>query len=69
MKTKIALASFICAIGFGVAGLIIPPMGVIDRGNNNDKRKEKQVVGNHKHCPNHTHSRAFCTRLLDWKLI
>lgn len=30
MKTKIALASFICAIGFGVAGLIIPPMGVID---------------------------------------
>lgn len=74
MKTKIALASFICAIGFGVAGLIIPPMGVIDSsvlifvaqlltltatflgidnyvtlfgGNNNDKRKEKQVVGNH----------------------
>ena len=30
MKTKIALASFICAIGFGVAGLLIPPMGVID---------------------------------------
>ncbi len=30
MKTKIALASFICAISFGVAGLIIPPMGVID---------------------------------------
>ena len=30
MKTKIALASFICAIVFGVAGLLIPPMGVID---------------------------------------
>ena len=30
MKTKIALASFVCAIGFGVAGLLIPPMGVID---------------------------------------
>ena len=31
MKTKISLASFICAIGFGVAGLLIPPMGVIDK--------------------------------------
>lgn len=31
MKQKLACASFVCAIAFGITGLLLPPLGVIDK--------------------------------------